>query len=577
MRNLALTDDGSAPKVPAIVYAARSKAEEENKHSTDDQIRVVTERIGREEGRFIVGSPFVDHKSGSRSNRGPDLAAAIALAIEMVREYGYAELWASKSERFGRGSGGLGQARALGALYYELKAQGIALRTVEDDGYVTDEAFVGMASKMASKYAEDLSIVTKRGKRAAYEDGWPSSAPPDGYETLTNAKGERTGYRFTARIEVIREIGALADRGLGYGEIVRDLNGRGIYCPSGRVWEWRDVKKVLSDRFYAGCAVWHRGKPDEEWHPDGKQPKVWDLATFDRRLATRSPRDRATERPKGRKTENHALGNDLARCRRCGEVMRPITRPYIRADGTKARTYVCRHVQRSTGMCDAPPIDAGIVDSAIIARLQEYIGDFDRWRQAIEDEQAGQRERLAREVAKAEDARAEETTVTSRMESEHARYVKEGKLDRADVMLGLIMSRRDDLARADRRLQAARDALAAVPDAAPADEMLDFYNGLSAAVRGRLDEAGDAMKRVHEALSDIFTAFVLDTVDEGVTIVPLLGWIPNEKSGTVPASGSLWATDITEITPPLREIRTDAKSGATGVPGLTDSGVSIPM
>ena len=71
-------------------------------------------------------------------------------------EHGEAELWVFHSSRLARGSGRKNEARALGEVFYDLNRHGVTLRSVQDDPYVTDEAFVGMASKMANKYSEDL-------------------------------------------------------------------------------------------------------------------------------------------------------------------------------------------------------------------------------------------------------------------------------------------------------------------------------------------------------------------------------------------------------------------------------------
>ena len=55
---------------PAIVYAARSVAEDDGDHrSTDSQLEAVRERLGREEFDWFAESGY----SGSRGNRGPAL------------------------------------------------------------------------------------------------------------------------------------------------------------------------------------------------------------------------------------------------------------------------------------------------------------------------------------------------------------------------------------------------------------------------------------------------------------------------------------------------------------------------
>jgi hypothetical protein len=64
----------------------------------------------------------------------------------------------------------------------------------------------------------------------------------------------------------------------------------------------------------------------------------------------------------------------------------------------------------------------------------------------------------------------------------------------------MLLKRRDELAAGERRVTAARDALASVPEGAPTDGMLDSYNGLRQAVRGRMEHA-DSL-RVNDALRD---------------------------------------------------------------------------
>src|SRR4051812_15165647 len=127
------TPHNSGASMPVVVYASRSQAEEPGKDSTGDQVDLIRRRVEREPGRFFYGEPHVDHASGSRSSRGPALEAAIGDARRAVAEHGGAELWAWHSSRFGRGSGKLGEARAVGKLFYDLRAVCVALRTVEDD------------------------------------------------------------------------------------------------------------------------------------------------------------------------------------------------------------------------------------------------------------------------------------------------------------------------------------------------------------------------------------------------------------------------------------------------------------
>jgi hypothetical protein len=106
--------DNSAP-IPAVVYAARSQAEKEGKDSTGDQVALILQRLDDDPGRFVVGEPHIDHASGYRGNRGPGLEAAVQAAGRAVAEHGRSELWVWITSRLGRGTGRLGEARAVGS------------------------------------------------------------------------------------------------------------------------------------------------------------------------------------------------------------------------------------------------------------------------------------------------------------------------------------------------------------------------------------------------------------------------------------------------------------------------------
>ena len=83
--------------------------------------------------------------------------------------------------------------------------------------------------------------------------------------------------------------------------------------------------------------------------------------------------------------------------------------------------------------------------------------------------------------------------------------------------------------------------------------MLDFYNELGAAIRGRL-EGANTMSRVNDALRDVFEVFILEPPphslgEEGVQGVPVLQ----------PGAASPWSARVEhatekDATPPLRAL-----------------------
>ena len=166
---------------------------------------------------------------------------------------------------------------------------------------------------------------------------------------------------------------------------------------------------MLTNPVYYGGLVWHRGAEDEAINWEATHPAPWTREDFDRRAAVRSERATgAAPRQRGRPHANHALAG-LALCGKClsngrYSVMRPITSSYRRQDGSRGRTYVCGHVQDATGLCDAPRIDAELIDTHVVNELQRYLGDFEAWRDQLTSGYASERQRLERELATAVDS-----------------------------------------------------------------------------------------------------------------------------------------------------------------------------
>ncbi len=205
--------------------------------------------------------------------------------------------------------------------------------------------------------------------------------------------------------------------------------------------------------------------------------------------------------------------------------MRPKTSSYRRKDGSRRRSYVCRHVHDGTGLCDMPAVDAEAIDTGVINQLDSYLGDFERWREQILSGYDNERERLRREVAKAERDVGEQEKICAKR-CRLPDVAEDG--GEMQVALRLIREAEEELGRRQNRLRAAQGALGAVPTEAPADAMLDFYNELRDAVRGRLAGA-NTMARINEALRDIFSCFTIEVNSanragnfDSIVVVPLV-------------------------------------------------------
>lgn len=504
--------------IPAIAYASRSKDEEDGKSSTDDQLAAIREAVEHDDEREIVGE-FSDHASGYSGNRGPDLERAIRQAVALAPS----ELWAFISSRFGRGTGKLGEARAIGKLFYDLRAVGVTLRTVKDDDYVTNEMLIGFASSQASKYSEDLKEHVRRGLNANADRGIPHGRPSFGYMWCPPsgddiARGKRIGDHW---VECPHEK-RIMDRiyrmwlvdGLNYQQIAKRLNAELVPTRGGGPWSATVIRKVLTSRHLlgefravdhvpgcvtkrCGCPVtWRRGK-----HPPIIDHDTWVSAQV-RVAAVRAsaPNGRA-----GRVPNAHIFVRGALRCGLCGAAMKPRT---IRSTGQE--TYVCTTRKETGGKfaCAMPTMERAAVEQAALSLFEAVALDVEATRDRLAaqmtasvDETRVQAERAAREVniLGAEAARVDrdyrrgEVSASNyeRLASDIAR-----DLDAAVESQRLVTERAENL-----------DATAGSIDAKA--EVLRRLTDLRVSVAGRINRATDDIDALRAAWTTVFDHTVL--------------------------------------------------------------------
>jgi DNA invertase Pin-like site-specific DNA recombinase len=520
----------SADTTPAVIYAARSASEaRDGRESTTSQLEVVRARLGRLPIAEFKESGF----SGSKRNRGPELQAAIEAAVAAAAEHGRAELWAFHSSRFGRGSGKLGEARAVGGLFYDLRAQGVSLRTVEDDEFVTNEQLIGIASSQASKYADDLSANLKRGMREAAERGdWMGRGLRlDGYAPLreVDSRGRvtKTWIKDPDRKHIWELIWEMALDGKSIQAIQLECSSRGFLTAPVRVdhrprpFDVNRLAQSLDRAAYAGLVVYH----GEVLEARGNWPAYVEPEDFYRLREERRARANTTKRPSGRPVVGYLLA-ELATCS-CGRRMRVETYRGTRRDGTRTRRYVCQshrdHHRDSVEWCSEPPIDAVEADRIVLSGIDTLLADADSLRGQLlagrraEQERYGQIAQQAREDAVAAERAAD------RAEARYADALAADDEDACEVLLSAAAGKRREARQAMERADAALDALSSAAEEPEGEQADAVLSRVWEALSGRVADADGDVRKLNAALREWFEAFTLHRPVEGVLWVgPIL-------------------------------------------------------
>jgi hypothetical protein len=164
-------------EIPCILYAAKST--EDRRGSILDQLLKCRAAIAHEPGRAVIAEYTDEAFSAFRASRGPGLADAIALAEELSKDGGVAELWALHSDRLARGDGRDAR-HAVEIALWALK-QGVAVRTVQDPETFRDLLYAVVTGQRNNEDSRRKGLASAAGRRRAVERGEYTGAKPDGY------------------------------------------------------------------------------------------------------------------------------------------------------------------------------------------------------------------------------------------------------------------------------------------------------------------------------------------------------------------------------------------------------------
>ncbi|MCW2952729.1 MAG: Resolvase domain protein [Conexibacter sp.] len=509
----------------AIIYAAKSTADVRGSIPTQIENALA---LAEREGRKVIGEPFRDEgKSGYSGSRGDGLAQAKQHAERLAADGVDVALVVQHTDRLARGDGVAAQHLVEIAIW--AKRAGVRIASVQDPStFETGYAFAAIMGDRNHEDSRRKALAVAAGLRRAAERGeWPGGILADGYRPLRDVDAHG---KVTRRIErdpdrwwIMELIFDLALRGWSNVAIQYELGRRGArtrprkstHRP--RPFDANRVGQTLDRPCYAGLAT-YKG----EIVGRGQWPAVVSPEDFERLRKDRRERGHVDQRREtGRPPQGYVLAR-VAACGRCGAPVDVVTSRYIRRDGTRQRTYVCRTHRERPQDCPARPIDAGPVDISFVNNLTQFLGDVESWRGRLVATRESDRARMQSAMRDAEDDVARHDRILANGQRRYSAALEAGDDARADAIEDALAQQRVERERALIRLTAARDATVSIDTVQSVDPLIDFYNGIGEELTGRVTAARGDIKRLNVVVRDYFARVTLRDSKAGVIIQPFL-------------------------------------------------------
>jgi DNA invertase Pin-like site-specific DNA recombinase len=392
--------------IRAVLYAAKSTEDKHGSIKTQiEDCRVLAERQGWE----VVGQESDEAFSAYSGNRGPGLERAKALAADTASEHGRCVLVAQDADRFARGSGDApGAADHLGEVYFAMRRQGVSLWT-ERSGEL-DPIRAALEGERSNDESARKTQSIKAGLKRRKDAGKPVGPMPLGYDVeKTVVDGNVVTKRVVdpVTVTVVERIFSAVERGASFGDVSRTLNAEGITGRRGTTFSSRTIRTIVHNPAYKG----------EKGYPMIIEPERYDailagLARLDpaavqKRQGGRKPRD-----------ESYIL-RGIVFCRSCGASL--WTRPQA-----AGRMYVCAHRRRSTGLCNAEPIPAELIEGHVLNHLDAFVGSMEGWIAEQVRERTAEQEARAAAVERQRAALEALDRQREKLLAEYRRMVAEG-------------------------------------------------------------------------------------------------------------------------------------------------------
>jgi site-specific DNA recombinase len=553
----------SEPRTPAVLYAAKSTIDK--RKSIPTQLEDCRKKA-EEEGWEVVGEFKDEGFSAYSGNRGPDLERAKRAAQEAAEERGVrCMLVVQHTDRLARGAGDApGAAQSLTEIYHAMARVNVRLRSVQNDSATENEVYIALASRQAWEESERKSKAIKDGKRRRAERGEANGPMKFGYD-FEDPDAEKKVRVPDSDAPAVVAMFERYDGGENYSAIARWLNAQGFTTKTDRAFDFRAVRDILTNPYYAGKIRLASGELIDGQHEPLVSVALWERVN--EKITASLP---ASAGKGGRPPIEPSLLTGVMNCGECGAGM------HHRRDRVNP-IYVCKNVRSKTGVCSAEPIDAALTERAMLGHLGSVFVDLEELVERLTEQHAKERGVFERELAGYMAEREELEKKVGALEADYTEKVAEGKGTPAEIASRQIDKLGGELTKLNRRVDEAGAKLDEweTSEADPANAVLDWWNELKAAIDGEVVNA-KSVREANAALRERFAAVFVGRTPWGEAELAFI--LRDRPPGAPPISH--WFTagedeqevEKVDVRRLLARLKQESETGADGAVIVAESG-----
>ena len=359
--------------VPKAVLYARFSSDNQREESIEAQLRAMHEYCQR--AGAVVTHEYCDRAKSATTDDRPEFLNMITDA----KEHDFDFVVVHKLDRFSR--------NRYDSAYYkrELRKNGVSLLSVLEHMDDSPESIIleSVLEGMSEYYSRNLAREVMKGMReSALKCQALGGRPPYGYQVDPATRRYEVNE---AEADAVKLIFRQVSDGIGYGEIITELNRLGYRTRNGNPFGKNSLTEILRNERYTGIYIFnravshnqsrtrnnHQSKPEDEIiRIPGGMPALIDETAFERVAAILKSRSHAA--PHQRAKESYLLVGKIF-CGLCGAAYNG-NRQHSGRNKNLLVTYRCaKHNNHGDLRCENKDINRNYLEDFIFKRIGEIV------------------------------------------------------------------------------------------------------------------------------------------------------------------------------------------------------------